>query len=302
MRTNEKICQVGLARRCSTTELHPRKRIGIIAGPSPGATFFHRDKMASPRNFLNLKLLSTASHQQMKPMKALVLGSVASFGITLAVLAQTPTPPVPGSPAAPAPVSPAAPAAAASPATNGAPVVSATPMASPSAANELANKIKQRSDRNFKKGFHISVNDDEEDSAVRHHGSNDDFPLAAIPIAVIAMLSVFGAPVAIVAVIMFVSWAKTRSLHRTVRAMVEKGQPVPPELLASPAGAPLRPWYDLRRGIVLLAVGFGIVMFFGISAGWDNGVWALGSIPALIGAGYILAWRLANKHANGFKM
>jgi hypothetical protein len=255
--------------------------------------------MASPRNSLNLKLLPSASHQQMKRMKALILGSIASFGITLAVLAQTPTPPVPGSPAAPAP---AAPAAVASPVTTGAPVVSATPMASPSAANEFANKIKQRSDRNFKKGFHISVNDDEEDSAVRHHGSNDDFPLAAIPIAIIAMLSVFGAPVAIVAVIMLVSWAKTRSLHRTVRAMVEKGQPVPPELLASPAGAPLRPWYDLRRGIVLLAVGFGIVMFFGISAGWDNGVWALGSIPALIGAGYILAWRLANKHANGFKM
>ena len=252
--------------------------------------------MAPVANFLNLKLLSSASHQQMKPMKALILGGVASFGITLAVLAQTPTPPVPGSPAVPAPVSPAAPAAAASP------VTSATPMASPSAANEFANKIKQRSDRNFKKGFHISVNDDEEDSAVRHHGSNGDFPLAAIPIAIIAMLSVFGAPVAIVAVIMLVGWAKTRSLHRTVRAMVEKGQPVPPELLASPAGAPLRPWYDLRRGIVLLAVGFGIVMFFGISAGWDNGVWALGSIPALIGVGYILAWRLANKHANGFKM
>jgi Domain of unknown function (DUF6249) len=306
--TRLELATSSLARRCSTTELHPRKRIGIIARPLRGATFFHRDKMAPAVDFLNLKLLPTASHQQMKPMKALILGSVASFGITLAVLAQTPTPPVPGSPAAPAPVSPAAPAAAASPATTASPAtavspaLSATPMASPSAANEFANKIKQRSDRNFKKGFHISVNDDEEDSAVRHHGSNEDFPLAAIPIAVIAMLSVFGAPVAIVAVIMLVSWAKTRSLHRTVRAMVEKGQPVPPELLASPAGAPLRPWYDLRRGIVLLAVGFGIVMFFGISAGWDNGVWALGSIPALIGVGYILAWRLANKHANGFKM
>jgi len=235
-------------------------------------------------------------------MKALILGSVASFGITLAVLAQTPTPPGPGSPAAPAPVSPAVPAAAASPAITASPALSATPTASPSAGNEFADKIKHRSDRNFKKGFHISVNDDEEDSAVRHHGSNDDFPIAAIPIAIIAMLSVFGAPVAIVAVIMLVSWAKARSLHRTVRTMVEKGQPVPPELLASPAGAPLRPWYDLRRGIVLLAAGVGLMMFFGISAGWDNGVWALGSIPAIIGAGYILAWRLANKHANGFKM
>jgi hypothetical protein len=235
-------------------------------------------------------------------MKALVLGSVASFGIALAVFAQTPTPPTPGSPAPPVPVSPAATPLPASSTPSVSATISATPVVSPSATNEFADKIKSKVDRKFRKGVHIKVGDDDESVGVRHHGSDDDFPLAAIPIAIIAMLSVFGAPVAIVAVIMLISWAKTRSLHRTVRMMVEKGQPVPPELLASPAGAPLRPWYDLRRGIVLLAVGFGIVMFFGISAGWDSGVWALGLIPGLIGLGYILAWRLANKHANGFKM
>src|SRR5438309_9591580 len=100
----------------------------------------------------------------MKPMKALILGGVASFGITLAVLGQTPTPPVPGSPAVPAPVSPAAPAAATSPVTTVTPGTSATPMASPAAANEIANKIKQRSYRNFKKEIHISARYDEEDS------------------------------------------------------------------------------------------------------------------------------------------
>lgn len=52
---------------------------------------------------------------------------------------------------------------------------------------------------------------------------------------------------------------------------------------------------------MLLSVGVGIVMFFGISAGWDEGVWALGLIPALIGGGYILAWRLANKQGNLLK-
>jgi len=109
--------------------------------------------------------------------------------------------------------------------------------------------------------------------------------------------------VAIVAVIMFSGWAKTRSLHRTVRMMVEKGQPVPPELLSSPAAAPVtvRPWYDLRRGIVLVSVGVGVVMFFGISAGWDNGVWALGLIPGLIGLGYLLAWRLAYRDEKALK-
>src|SRR5215469_5139390 len=116
---------------------------------------------------------------------------------------------------------------------------------------------------------------------------------------------VFGFPVAIVAVIMFSNWARNRSLHKTVRMMVEKGQPIPPALFSTPAAVSaatgLRPWYDLRRGIVLMAVGVGIIMFFGISAGWDEGVWALGLIPGLIGAGYILAWRLAYREEKALK-
>ena len=87
--------------------------------------------------------------------------------------------------------------------------------------------------------------------------------------------------------------------------MVEKGQPIPPALLSTPvavaAASPLRPWYDLRRGIILLAIGVGVIMFFGISAGWDEGVWALGLIPGLIGAGYILAWRLAYREEKELK-
>ena len=126
-----------------------------------------------------------------------------------------------------------------------------------------------------------------------------------VPLVAIALLTVFGFLVAIVAVIMFSNWAKNRSLHKTVRMMVEKGQPIPPALLSTPAAVSaatgLRPWYDLRRGIVLMAVGVGIIMFFGISAGWDEGVWALGLIPGLIGIGYILAWRLAYREEKELK-
>jgi hypothetical protein len=50
-----------------------------------------------------------------------------------------------------------------------------------------------------------------------------------------------------------------------------------------------------------MAVGVGIIMFFGISAGWDEGVWALGLIPGLIGVGYILAWRLAYREEKELK-
>ena len=124
-----------------------------------------------------------------------------------------------------------------------------------------------------------------------------------IPLVGIVFLTIFGAPVLIVIAIGIFALLLSRSRQRTIRMMVEKGQPVPPELLSSPAAAPVtvRPWYDLRRGIVLVSVGVGVVMFFGISAGWDNGVWALGLIPGLIGLGYLLAWRLAYRDERALK-
>ncbi|PZR74144.1 MAG: hypothetical protein DLM52_09865 [Chthoniobacterales bacterium] len=226
-------------------------------------------------------------------MKAFLLGSIASLGLTLALHGQSPT----ATPEIPS----ATPTATLSAPTISPAPVSATPIVTPTPASALADQIKAKVDRKFKhKGFDTTIDGDDQDEHGRIHGN--DIPEGVFPLAAISMLTVFGFPVAIVAVIMFSSWAKARSLHRTVRMMVEKGQPVPPELFTTPgAGAPIRPWYDLRRGIVLLSVGFGLMMFFGLTAGWDEGVWALGLIPGLIGLGYILAWRLANRHANGFK-
>jgi hypothetical protein len=231
-------------------------------------------------------------------MKALILGGAASLALALAVYAQTPAP-TPETPTA----SPAL-TATASPTASVSPSLSATA----SAANEFADKIKQRVERKFKHGkFGITIDGDDKAKAEveSDDGDHGDIPLTVLPVAIIAIVSVFGFPVAIVAVIMFSNWAKNRSLHKTVRMMVEKGQPIPPALLSTPAAVSaatgLRPWYDLRRGIVLMAVGVGIIMFFGISAGWDEGVWALGLIPGLIGAGYILAWRLAYREEKELK-
>jgi uncharacterized protein DUF6249 len=255
--------------------------------------------------FLNLNWLFSASHRQMKTMKALLLGGAVSCALALAIYAQTPAPTPETPTASPALTTAPSPAlmATASPSASVSPSLSAT--ASP--ANEFADKIKQRVERKFKHGkFALTIDDNDKAKAeVESDHRDGDIPLAVLPIAIIAILTVFGFPVAIVAVIMFSNWAKSRSLHKTVRMMVEKGQPIPPALLSTPAAvsaaAGLRPWYDLRRGIVLMAVGVGVIMFFGISAGWDEGVWALGLIPGLIGAGYILAWRLAYREEKALK-
>lgn len=251
-------------------------------------------------------------------MKALILGGLISVVGAFALSAQTPaeispTPapnipppstlaPAPVASVAQAPMTSVAPAPVASIAPVAAPIVSATPVVTATTPNDFADSIKRKAHGKSKHGFTIDLGDDDDSPSAHRSHRDGDIPKAVVPIVVISMLGVFGFPVAIVALILFSSWAKNRSLHRTVREMVAKGQPVPPELLASRAGAPLRPWYDLRRGIILLAVGVSIIFFFGAVAGWDAGVWAIGLIPAIIGTGYILTWRLAQKQENGLKL
>lgn len=105
---------------------------------------------------------------------------------------------------------------------------------------------------------------------------------------------VFGCPVAIVAVILFYRHRRNAMLHRTLAAMIEKGVPIPPELL-QPSESP-KPRSDLRRGLVLSAVGLGLILWFATKHSLD---WGLGLIPLLIGAGYLVAWKLEQRKPNG---
>jgi Domain of unknown function (DUF6249) len=71
------------------------------------------------------------------------------------------------------------------------------------------------------------------------------------------------------------------------RRLVEQGLEPPSGLLSAPARA------DLRRGLVLGFAGLGLVV-----AGWvlgDRGLSAGGMVPAFIGAGYLVSFRLARR-------
>ena len=193
--------------------------------------------------------------------------SVCSIALAVSVFGQSPTV---------SPVASPAPAAAAA--------------ASISPSNDLADKIQQRIDQKFKK-HHLGV-------TIGDHGDENldsgDIPPQVIPIVAISVLAVFGAPVLIVAVIMYFGFSKNRLMHRTIRMMVEKGQPVPAALLAPPAPAQ-RQRSDMRRGVVLVMVGLGLMLFLGAINEWEGGAWSLGIIPFLIGAGYLLVWKLEGK-------
>lgn len=116
-------------------------------------------------------------------------------------------------------------------------------------------------------------------------------------------------------------WIRARErtrLYDLMRTAYEKGQPVPPELIASlTAESAEAPQIergggadrDLRRAIVLIAVGLGLGLL-GLSLGWaisfaselggaitGGAVAGAGAIPAFIGLAYLLLYLAGRKSA-----
>jgi hypothetical protein len=97
---------------------------------------------------------------------------------------------------------------------------------------------------------------------------------------------------------MYFHHQRQRLWHETTRIALEKGQPVPvyredhesPQRQASE----LRQ-HDLRGGLVLIAVGGGLYLFF--RAVSNESVAALGYIPGLIGVALIVHWVIARAFA-----
>ncbi len=158
------------------------------------------------------------------------------------------------------------------------------PVVAPSASPDTEEEFDRAIERKIKKHLNISIDGD------NSHRSNGDDQWWIPLVVVVACIGFFGTPVAIVATIMYFSFSRNRALHKTVRMMVEKGQPVPDALLNPPPV--VRQRSDLRRGITLLMVGAGLIIFLGAVNEWDGGAWSIGIIPFMIGLGYLLVWKL----------
>jgi Domain of unknown function (DUF6249) len=225
------------------------------------------------------------------PMNKLFLLYICSTALAGSSFAQVPIETPIASPTAPtaATAATAATSIAAS-ASTPTPAPSAT---SSSASSDLADRIHRKLEKKLgqKHGIIIDGNDKDKDEDEDLQKMRD---FIAIPIVAIVFLSIFGAPVAIVVMIGIFSIIATRMRQRTIRMMVEKGQPVPAELLA-PATRGIRRRSDVRRGVVWTMVGLGLMIFFGAVNDWEGGIWSLGLIPFLIGVGYLLVWKLEGK-------
>ena len=214
---------------------------------------------------------------------------MCSLGLYGSLFPQTPTEsPIVSPTAATAVTAPTAATSIAASASTPTPAHSAT---SGSVSSDLADKIHRKLEKKLghKHGIIIDGDDKDEDPDLQQMRN-----LVAIPIVAIVFLSIFGAPVAIVVMIGIFSMIATRMRQRTIRMMVEKGQPVPVELLV-PATRGIRRRSDARRGVVWTMVGLGLMIWLAAVNDWEGGAWSFGLIPFLIGLGYLIVWKLENK-------
>lgn len=95
-------------------------------------------------------------------------------------------------------------------------------------------------------------------------------------VAVLGVLAVFGGPVIIVGMFFYFRHRKNKMLHDTVRLLVEKGVPIPPELFTQtdPSRSPTtgilslastnrRHPNDFRNGLILMGCGAGLTALVG---------------------------------------
>jgi hypothetical protein len=107
-------------------------------------------------------------------------------------------------------------------------------------------------------------------------------PVAAITLG--GVIAVFG---------MYFHHQQKKMLHDTARLALERGQPIPPELvseLSDTARSKPDDWNnprnDIRSGVILLAVGIGLYLFFD-TMGLHN-LRFVGAIPGFIGIALLL--------------
>lgn len=106
----------------------------------------------------------------------------------------------------------------------------------------------------------------------------------------IPIMGVLGTAATIIAYFYYNAQSKDK-LQKTLRAAIDKGQPLSEDLLRTLAG-PSTGFRDLRKAVILIAFGLAIGIFGTIVDGGITEVSAVGLFPGLVGVGYLVVWRL----------
>jgi hypothetical protein len=108
---------------------------------------------------------------------------------------------------------------------------------------------------------------------------------------IVVPVAFFVALLFMIAVPLYFQFRRERIRHESIRALIEKGQPIPREMLTPPTQRS-----DLRRGLTLVGAGIGLaLLLIAIPEARATGAWASGAIPLLVGIGYLVAWRIEGR-------
>jgi hypothetical protein len=90
-----------------------------------------------------------------------------------------------------------------------------------------------------------------------------------------------------------------QEIQSTVRAAIERGQELTPEVLDGLSDALNSRHGDLRRGVISLAIGIALFLFAGLIGEPDaeGPLRAISAFPLLLGAGYLGLWFFLRRKA-----
>ena len=93
----------------------------------------------------------------------------------------------------------------------------------------------------------------------------------------------------------FFRYRSKREKQITLRTMAENGAQIPPEMFME-GQKDLNPIdRDRRRGLLFTLSSLGLLSFLLIIKTSVQGMWSIALIPLLLGIGYLISWKLAEK-------
>ena len=100
----------------------------------------------------------------------------------------------------------------------------------------------------------------------------------------------------VVALFLYFKNKAKREMQKTMRAAIEKGQELTPEVIERLGSPPVAKNRDLRRGIISLAIGVGFIAL-GLSIPEEEAVGVMlgvASFPIALGLGFLLMHKLTS--------
>ncbi|NIP95990.1 MAG: hypothetical protein GWO24_22150 [Akkermansiaceae bacterium] len=116
---------------------------------------------------------------------------------------------------------------------------------------------------------------------------------------ILVPISLFLVIGAVISLSLYFRYRTRQEIQSTVRAAIERGQELTPEVLDGLSDALNSRHGDLRRGVISVAIGIALFLFAGAvgEADAEGPLRAISAFPLMLGAGYLGLWFFLRRKA-----